>query len=140
MIDRQRTELTVLRSRPALSEPRSLLRARTDEMDDLTARARRCLANRLDRAQDDVRHQRARVRALSPLATLERGYALVATTDATLVTDPAQAVVGTTLDIRVARGRLRADVTETTAELQPTTATPKPTTATPTPNEEGAHR
>jgi exodeoxyribonuclease VII large subunit len=126
VIDRQQTELTVLRSRPALSEPRSLLRSRTDEMDDLTARARRCVANRLDRAQDDVRHQRARVRALSPLATLERGYALVATTDATLVTDPEQAGVGTTLDIRVARGRLRADVTDSTAE--------------PKPNEEEAHR
>jgi exodeoxyribonuclease VII large subunit len=119
LLDRQRAELTVLRSRPALSEPHSLLRARRDEVDDLTARARRSLSNRLDRAQDDVRHQRARVRALSPLATLERGYALVAAPDASLVTDPAQAGVGTTLDIRVARGRLRADVTASTGDNEP---------------------
>lgn len=122
LIDRQRTELTVIRSRPALSEPHSLLQARTDEVDDLTARSRRCLTNRLDRAEDDVRHQRARVRSLSPLATLERGYALVAAPDAKLVTDPAQAGIGATLDIRVARGRLRADVTETIPYDGPDTA------------------
>src|SRR5690606_30097843 len=68
--------LREMRLRPALADPRNLLAARSSEIDDLLARARRTLGHRLDRAADDVGHHRARARALSPLATLQRGYAV----------------------------------------------------------------
>ena len=41
---------------------------------------------RLDRADDDIAHQRARARALSPLATLQRGYAVLQDADGHVVT------------------------------------------------------
>ena len=50
---------------------------------------RRTLAHRLDRAGDDVDHLRARARALSPLATLERGYAVLQDADGHVVTSVA---------------------------------------------------
>ena len=43
-------------------------------------------ATRLDRAADDIGHQRARARALSPLATLQRGYAVLQDADGHVVT------------------------------------------------------
>ena len=52
-----------------------------DELDDLLARARRTLSHRLDRAADDIGHPRARAQALSPLATLQRGYAVLQDAD-----------------------------------------------------------
>jgi exodeoxyribonuclease VII large subunit len=51
--------------------------------------------------------------AVSPLATLERGYAIVTLAGSdTVVRDPAMAPPGTEVNARVARGRLRARVLE----------------------------
>ena len=52
----------------------------------------------------------ARLRALSPLAVLERGYALVQGPGGVLVRDPAQVSPGDPLDIRVEKGTLKAEV------------------------------
>ena len=50
---------------------------------------RRCVRHALDRAQDDIGHQRARARALSPLATLERGYSVLQDADGHVLTSVA---------------------------------------------------
>ncbi|MGH3354445.1 MAG: exodeoxyribonuclease VII large subunit, partial [Nocardioidaceae bacterium] len=73
-------------------------------------RGRRCLRHQLDRAGDDTAHQLARVRALSPLATLERGYAVLQTGDARVVRRPEDVAVGDPLTARVARGSLALTV------------------------------
>ena len=49
---------------------------------------------------------RARVAALSPAATLERGYAVVQRADGALVRDPAEVADDERLQVRVAGGRL----------------------------------
>jgi exodeoxyribonuclease VII large subunit len=46
------------------------------------------------------------LRALSPAATLERGYAVARLADGTVVRDPAQAPAGEPLRVTVARGSL----------------------------------
>ncbi len=107
-IAREQEWLAQVRSRPAMSDPRNLLAARSDELDDLLARARRTLAHRLDRATDDIGHQRARAQALSPLATLQRGYAVLQDADGHVVTSVAQAAVGAAVSVRVADGRIHA--------------------------------
>src|SRR6187455_337586 len=81
--------LDALRSRPVLGDPRGLLDERAAEVHELRARARRTLDHRLDRAHDDIAHHRARARALSPLATLERGYAVLQDADGHVVTSVA---------------------------------------------------
>jgi exodeoxyribonuclease VII large subunit len=48
--------------------------------------------------------------AVSPLATLDRGYAIVSGEKGEILRDAAAVPVGTTIVARLARGRLRAKV------------------------------
>ena len=112
-LQREQAALDALRSRPALADPRSLLDARLTEVGALRERARRSLEHRLDRAADDIDHHRARARALSPLATLQRGYAVVQDAEGHVVSSVAGVAPGATVSIRVADGRVAATVTAT---------------------------
>jgi len=109
---REQAGLDALRSRPALADPRSLVDARADEVDLLRDRARRCLRHALDRAGDDLGHQRARARALSPLATLQRGYAVLQDADGHVLGSVAGVAAGATVSVRVTDGRIHATTTE----------------------------
>ena len=116
---REQAGLDALRSRPVLGDPRGLLDERAAEVHELRERGRRTLSHRLDRAADDIAHHRARARALSPLATLERGYAVVQRTDgaaSSLVTSVADVSTGVALSIRVVDGRIAATTTDVEAE------------------------
>ena len=73
------------------------------------ARARTRLGALLHAARSDLDHVRARVRALSPQATLDRGYAVVRRADGTVVRAPADAVGP--LRVRVAGGEFGATAT-----------------------------
>jgi exodeoxyribonuclease VII large subunit len=75
----------------------------------LRARARQRLAGLLHAAHADLEHVRARVGALSPQATLDRGYAVVRRSDGTVVRAPADAVGP--LRVRVAGGEFEAAAT-----------------------------
>ena len=114
---REQAGLDALRSRPALADPRNLLKAREDEVLQLRARARRTLRHALDRAGDDIGHQRARARALSPLATLQRGYSVLQDADGHVVTSVAGIAAKAKVTVRVADGRIHA--TTTTVEPDP---------------------
>ena len=113
-LTREQQALDAVRARPALADPGSGLEDRRREVDALRDRCRRTLHHRLDRADNDLGHQLARVRGLSPLATLRRGYAVVQDAAGHVVTDPDQAPHDATVRIRVAHGRLDAVVTAST--------------------------
>jgi exodeoxyribonuclease VII large subunit len=113
-VSREQAGLDALRSRPALADPRTLLDTRLDEVDRLRDRARRTLGHTLDRAADDIGHQRARARALSPLATLQRGYAVLQDADGHVVTSIEGLVAQQQISVRVADGRVHATTTSTT--------------------------
>ncbi len=89
LVAREQTGLDALRSRPVLADPRTLVTERQTEVALLRERARRTIGHALDRAADDIDHHRARARALSPLATLERGYAVLQDADGHVVTSVA---------------------------------------------------
>jgi len=109
--------LAQLRGRPVLSRPHEIFARHQQAVDDLGDRARRHVGHQLDRASDDVAHRLARVRALSPLATLRRGYAVVQTTDGTVVTDVAALQPGDSVGTRLAAGRFSATVATTSPGL-----------------------
>ncbi|MDQ1486907.1 MAG: exodeoxyribonuclease large subunit [Actinomycetota bacterium] len=109
-IEREQHGLDGLRARPVLASPARDIDRRAIEIADLAARSRRCLGSALDRAVDDVVHLIARVRALSPAATLERGYAIVQDPSGTVLRSAADAEIGTEVGIRLAAGRLTATV------------------------------
>ncbi len=105
-VEREQASLAALRSRPVLADPHTVVDARAREVDLAVHRARTALAGRLDRGLDQVRHLAVQVRALSPAATLERGYAVVQRADRAVVRDPADVATGERLRVRVARGEL----------------------------------
>jgi exodeoxyribonuclease VII large subunit len=81
---------------------------------ELVDRGHRALSARTAREQAALQGVADALRALSPTATLERGYAVARLADGTIVRDPAQAAVGEPLEVVVARGTLATRV-ETTA-------------------------
>lgn len=110
LLERERAGLANARSRPSLRAPHQLLDQQRAVVEDLTARSRRALQQWLGRAGDDLDHRLARVRALSPLATLERGYAVVQTESGEVVGDPAQVAVGDNVTAKIAHGEIAATV------------------------------
>jgi len=92
--------LSGVRSRPVLAAPGRELDRRQQELGGLAERARRRLAGLLDRAGDDVGHTRARLLALSPAATLRRGYAIVQQADGHVVRAAAEVSAGDRLTLR----------------------------------------
>ena len=106
-VERERAGLTALRSRPVLADPAVLVRTREADVVALRDRVRRCTAAGLDAALRDLEHTRARVLALSPQATLERGYAVVQSAGGTVVRDPDEVALTEQLRVRLARGELQ---------------------------------
>jgi exodeoxyribonuclease VII large subunit len=115
LLEREQHQLDALRTRPSLADPRAGLAGRSEEVAALRARARRCLVHALDRAEDDLVHQLARVRALSPLATLRRGYAVLSDADGVALSSIATVEPGQEIHIRVADGRIGATTTRVEA-------------------------
>ncbi|HEX8002326.1 MAG TPA: exodeoxyribonuclease VII large subunit [Mycobacteriales bacterium] len=105
-VERERAWLDAVRSRPALADPHVLLDARADGVAALAERARRVLATCLVQHERDVAAALARVAALSPKATLDRGYAVVQRAGGAVVRTPPEA--GEELFVRVAEGSFSA--------------------------------
>jgi exodeoxyribonuclease VII large subunit len=109
-LERETHALAAIRSRPSLAAPVTDLQRRSDEVAALIERSRRTLTHRLDRASDDITHRLASVRALSPKATLERGYSVLQLADGTAVREVAQVAAGDLLQARVSDGRFEVEV------------------------------
>ncbi|MGH3358728.1 MAG: exodeoxyribonuclease VII large subunit [Nocardioidaceae bacterium] len=112
LLHREEQGLANARSRPVLANPVTLVDEPAAAVDDLRERAHRTLGHRIDRASDEIGHHLARVRGLSPLSTLDRGYAVVQNA-AGVVTSIADISEGDDLDVRVADGHLSVRVRDT---------------------------
>lgn len=106
-LDREAAGLAALRSRPALARPGTLVDAQADLIVTARNRARLALGRRLDRAADEITHHLARVRGLSPLATLERGYAVAQAESGAVISSVAS--VPDRFIVRLADGHVVAD-------------------------------
>jgi exodeoxyribonuclease VII large subunit len=67
---------------------------------------------RLHRARERLSPLVRTLNAVSPLATLERGYAIVSRVGGTIVRNAAELSPGTPIDVRLAVGKIRAKVEE----------------------------
>ncbi|SBV28015.1 Exodeoxyribonuclease VII large subunit [Micromonospora krabiensis] len=110
LVDREAHRLGLLRSRPVLARPQVMVDQRATELTALRQRADRCLDHRLAGARDELRHTLARLRALSPAATLDRGYAIVQRADGHVVRAAGEVGKGDPLRVRLAEGELAATV------------------------------
>lgn len=111
-LHREHDGLAALRSRPVLARPELLLDGRLAEVERLRASACRALEDRVRAGHAEVSRLQAQVRALSPAATLERGYAVVQRlADGAVVRGPGDAPAGTDLRVRLADGEVGATST-----------------------------
>ena len=105
-LDRETAWLQAVRSRPALADPVREIERQAEHVDALTRRARSCVQASLHRAGDDIAHTRARLLALSPAATLKRGYAIVQKEDGSVVRAASEVSEADELTVRFAEDQL----------------------------------
>ncbi|MFE2034514.1 exodeoxyribonuclease VII large subunit [Streptomyces scopuliridis] len=112
LLDREERGLAHALARPVMERPHRMVDERAAEVDALADRSRRVLRHLLDRADSELSHTRARVVALSPAATLERGYAVLQRPDGTVVRSPEEVTAAEELRARVAEGEFTVRVAE----------------------------
>ncbi|MCZ4100883.1 exodeoxyribonuclease VII large subunit [Streptomyces sp. H39-C1] len=113
LLDREQRGLDAALSRPSMARPHTMVEHREEQVDALLDRSRRTLRHLLDRADDELEHTRARVVALSPAATLQRGYAVLQREDGSVVRGPDEVAADEELRARVSGGAFLVKVTGT---------------------------
>jgi len=106
-LDREASWLAAIRSRPVLASPQRELDRREEQILALAERARNVMSSELSRRGADLVHVRARLIALSPAATLRRGYAIVQQEGGHVVLRAGQVTDGEALTVRLAEDQLR---------------------------------
>ena len=91
--------------------PRERLALRAQRLDELEARLGRALGQRLAAARARLLAASRTLNAVSPLATLDRGYAIVVAADGHLVRAAREVSPGDRIAARTARGTIHATVT-----------------------------
>jgi exodeoxyribonuclease VII large subunit len=107
-VARSAHEVATLASRPVLARPAALLAPFADAATALHERSGRALVGVMQVVDATVRETVATLRALSPQATLDRGFAVVQDAKGAVVRDPDAIAEGAPLRLRLARGELAA--------------------------------
>ncbi|MDV3239317.1 MAG: exodeoxyribonuclease VII large subunit [Gammaproteobacteria bacterium] len=115
-LQRRRERLATLEARLQRHHPGPRLRHLRDLEAALARRLRTAVQTRLKESRQRLTALGRALDAVSPLATLERGYAIVTAADGRVLHDAAQTRPGDRITARLARGRLRCTVDEATGE------------------------
>ncbi|MEO6186745.1 MAG: exodeoxyribonuclease VII large subunit [Steroidobacteraceae bacterium] len=95
------------------AHPGNRLRQQTQRLDELDMRLRRAWESSFTRSRQRLLLAQRGLDAISPLATLDRGFAIVTRADGAVVQDAADVQPGDRIEARVARGSVLAQVTST---------------------------
>jgi exodeoxyribonuclease VII large subunit len=109
-LQEHRERLRWLAGRAALASPAMRLSQQSLRLKNLTERLNRAWRHTLDSRREKLLPLVRTLNAVSPLATLERGYAIVTVEGGPILRDAEQAKPGTIIEARLARGRIRAKV------------------------------
>ncbi|MDG4554155.1 MAG: exodeoxyribonuclease VII large subunit [Candidatus Competibacter sp.] len=110
-LNERRQRLNALVERLTRLHPQRRLRDRAQRLDELDQRLRRTLRRRLENASQRLQTLSGALHALSPLATLQRGYAIIRRhPDGTLVRRADQLQIGDPVEAVLGSGRLRCEV------------------------------
>jgi exodeoxyribonuclease VII large subunit len=110
-IDLEVTRISNFKNRPVMKDPHVLITTRADIIAGLRDRSNRSFGASIKLAKEELKQVKARVRALSPQATLDRGYSVVQLADGQIVTDPKKLKKGDLLRLRLAKGETQATAT-----------------------------
>ena len=108
------TRLERLHARLLTQHPRQRLQLLQRRLAEHERSLRQCMGHRMERAQLTLRQAARALQAVSPLATLERGYAIVFDHEGRVLRDAKNAPPGTPLRARLAEGELSLKVTDGT--------------------------
>ena len=106
----EQQSLDLLRSRPVLRDPTGGFVAHQEWLDATRGRLDRAIDRRLVDEQTAVDHALRSVRTMSPKATLERGYAVVADAEGNSVTSASQVDAGDQLLLYLSDGQVVVEV------------------------------
>jgi exodeoxyribonuclease VII large subunit len=107
-LDLEATRITNFKNRPVMKDPHVLITTRAEVIAGLRDRSNRSFGASLKLAKEELKQIKARVRALSPQSTLDRGYSVVQLADGQIVTDPKKLKAGDELRLRLAKGETKA--------------------------------
>jgi exodeoxyribonuclease VII large subunit len=111
-LDLESTRITNFKNRPVMKDPHVLITTRAEVIAGLRDRSNRSFGASIKLAKEELKQIKARVRALSPQSTLDRGYSVVQLADGRIVTDPKKLKAGDELRLRLAKGETKATVKE----------------------------
>lgn len=106
-LDTAQQRLEELRARPVLRDPLAGFTVHRDQLQSWEQRLDRSIGQILRAERSTLEHTLARVRALSPRATLRRGYAILADADGATLTSVAQATTGQQVRAALIDGELQ---------------------------------
>jgi exodeoxyribonuclease VII large subunit len=113
LLDLESQRISSLRQRPVLKDPMILVTSRAEFISGLRDRSHRSAIHLVALAAEELLHISARIRSLSPQATMDRGYAVVQLLDGSIARDPKNLRVGQPLRLRLALGEIGAVVSQT---------------------------
>jgi exodeoxyribonuclease VII large subunit len=111
--DGLRRELSDVTTRLSYTSPIRRVQNDRQRVDMLSLRGQRGMRHTLELARVQAQGIENRLQALNPLAVLGRGYAVVRSADGQVVRGAEQVHSGQAIEIRVARGSIDAQVTDT---------------------------
>ena len=114
-----RTRLQECETRLSPTRRKDAINQLSQRIDDLETMCRNAMARCLSNSESDLRTLAQRLNALSPLATLERGYSISRKTDGAVLTSAEQVSIGDRIEIQLSDGHLACRVEEFLTGHQP---------------------
>ncbi|WP_165217707.1 exodeoxyribonuclease VII large subunit [Schaalia sp. ZJ1691] len=114
-ISRERDTLSLVMTRPVMQSPAAVLVNHLQAVEAQVTALRQRVERRLFAEQEQLTQAQATLRALSPQATLDRGYSLLKLPGGELIRSAAQVPKGTLIEGILAQGRMVAQVVGSTA-------------------------
>ncbi len=111
-VQREQTWLDGCRSRRVLSDPTASFAVYAERILELRQRGHRAIGGAIDRERHTIEHHLARVRAMSPKATLDRGYAILVGPDGDAINSVTGLDPGDDLLATLADGQLVVEITD----------------------------
>ncbi|WP_370659581.1 exodeoxyribonuclease VII large subunit [Gilvimarinus gilvus] len=108
--ERQQQQFASLLARLRRSSPNQLIGTRMREVITLQTELKRAIGHKLQTSRQSLHEQMRVLDSVSPLATLERGFAAITDGEGRLVKDYNQVQPGEHINARLGRGRLHCEV------------------------------
>jgi exodeoxyribonuclease VII large subunit len=116
MMRDKRTQLNQNLNQLSRLNPSKTLTVHQERIKQLMSRLESLTQTKIDRRKLELAEKVGRLQAISPLATLERGYALATTDQHEVIRDSRQVKAGQSINIRLQKGSITSTVSDIQTE------------------------